>query len=375
VRFRFEPEHDALRSSLRRLLDKYVVGAGGGQPEGDLKETDPDLLRRLADEVGVFALAVPERFGGAGFGLLELGVVFEEAGRSLLGAPLLATTAAAQLLVASGDEAACRHHLPGLAAGELIATVALTEDDPNEPAAHATTATRSGDSWTITGSKRAVLDVDSASALIVSAAAPEGTSLFTVDPTGPGVELVATPSVDLTRRLYDVRLSQAPAAVVGEVGAAETAIMRTLDVLRTLLAAEQVGITRACLDMAAEWAKEREQFGRTIGSFQAIKHKLANVALEHEAAVSAELMALFTADNSPADLPAVARTAAYICGEAALLAAQENIQVHGGMGATWEHSAHFYLRRAHLDRQLLGSPQQHLEALAVHAETSVPALI
>ena len=375
MRFRFDPEHDELRSSLRKLLGEYAGVAGAQRLESDPNGYDPALVRRLAEEVGIFALAVPEQFGGAGFGLLELGVVFEEAGRALLCAPLLSATAATQLLLNSGDDAACAAYLPGIAAGERIAAAALVEDDPADLTAITTKAVPSGDGWALTGTKKYVLDAGAASLLLVTAAGPDGASLFTVDASAAGVEVVASPSVDLTRRLYEVSLNAAPATLIGANGDAAAGLTRTLDVLRTLLAAEQVGITGACLESATAWAKEREQFGRAIGTFQSIKHKLANVALEQEAAVSASLMALFAAQNAPADLPSVARIAAYVCGEAALLAAQENIQVHGGMGATWEHPAHYYLRRAHLDRQLFGSARQHLEALAAHADATVASTL
>jgi alkylation response protein AidB-like acyl-CoA dehydrogenase len=139
-----------------------------------------------------------------------------------------------------------------------------------------------------------------------------------------------------------------------------------------LLAAEQLGVAERCLEMATAYAKDRQQFGRAIGSFQAIKHKLANVLLEVEAATSAVMYALWTADRDVAELPVVAAITGWTCSEAALLAASENIQVHGGIGCTWEHPAHLYLKRATTDRLLYGDPQRHLERLADSLDVRPP---
>jgi alkylation response protein AidB-like acyl-CoA dehydrogenase len=366
MRFRFDPEHEELRLVTRRLLDSSAGATAVQRLEGSSPGWDRDLVKRLSTELGVFGLAVPERLGGSGFGLLELGVVFQEAGRALLCAPLLSTTLASQLLLATDDDDACSERLPGLATGDVVATAAILEAGHGWSAAPMTTAQNSDNGWRVSGTKDLVLDAEPAAWFVVSATTDRGLSLFVVDAATAHVE--PTPSIDLSRRVAQVRFEQAPATLVGVDGDAADALARTRDTALVLLAAEQVGIAEACLEMATAWAKERVQFGRPIGSFQAIKHKLATVRLELEAAVSASMFALWTSQHQPAELVSVARIAAYTCGEAALLAAEENIQVHGGMGATWEHPAHLYLRRASFDRLLLGDPQAHLAALADHIE-------
>jgi alkylation response protein AidB-like acyl-CoA dehydrogenase len=209
-----------------------------------------------------------------------------------------------------------------------------------------------------------VVDGHTADLLVVPASTPAGLSLFLVETAADGVGVEPVPTVDPTRRTARIELRGATATLLGEEGAGGPALQRSLDEATALLAAEQVGLAERCLEMATEYAKQREQFGKPIGSFQAIKHKLATVLLEVEAATSAMMYALFVADRSPAELAEVACIAGVTCSEAALLAAGENIQVHGGIGATWEHPAHLYLKRATVDRQLLGDPQRHLERLA-----------
>jgi alkylation response protein AidB-like acyl-CoA dehydrogenase len=372
MRFRFDPEHDELRLAARRLLDSSAGPAEVHRLAGIEPGWDRTLVQRLSAELGVFGLAIPERFAGSGFGALELGVVFREAGRTLLCAPLLSTTLASQLLLTSGDEIMAAQRLPGIASGEVVATVAVLETDGDWDTPPATTARPSDQHWLVSGTKELVIDAEPADWFVASAATEHGPSLFVIE--APAAHVESAPSIDLSRRVARVRFDQAPATLVGVEGGAADALARTRDVGLVLLAAEQVGIAEACLDMASAWAKQRLQFGRAIGSFQAIKHKLATVRLELEAAVSASMFALWTADNQPAELASVARIAAYTCGAAALLAAEENIQVHGGMGATWEHPAHLYLRRASFDRLLLGDPQAHLEALAKHVESQLASV-
>jgi alkylation response protein AidB-like acyl-CoA dehydrogenase len=227
-----------------------------------------------------------------------------------------------------------------------------------------TTATPDGDGWVLSGAKNWVLDGATAGLLVVSAMTAAGPSLFRVAADAPGVTVQPVETVDPTRRIARVDLAGAPATLLGAEGDARAVLDDARDRAVVLLAAEQVGVAERCLETATEYAKTRVQFGRPIGSFQAVKHKLATVLLEVEAATSAMMYGLWVADRRPAELAEVACIAGSTCGEAALLAAGENIQVHGGMGVTWEHSAHLFLRRATVSRQLLGDPQSHLERLA-----------
>ena len=360
MQFRFSDEHEELRRGLRRLLE----GSGGPASEPD-EPLDDSLIKRLVDELGVYALAVPEDRGGAGFGFVELGVVFHEAGRALLRAPLLSTTLATVLLTDQAvGSAADRELVASVAAGALSAAAAI-----HDPTAVTATTSRSGPDgggdagrWELTGTADWVLDGASAQLLVVAATTPSGPALFTVEPEGSGVAVERVTTTDPSRRVATIHLERCAARMVVEDAAA--ALDRARSIALVLLAAEQTGIAEACLEVAADWARQREQFGRPIGSFQAIKHKLADVRLELEAALSASMYALWAADSSPAELPVAARIAAVTCGEAAVRSAQENIQVHGGIGATWEHPAHLYLRRALLDRLLFGDTQSHLAELA-----------
>jgi alkylation response protein AidB-like acyl-CoA dehydrogenase len=376
MRFRFDPEHDELRQVVRRLLGESAGPASVIAFAGEPVACDPRLAATLAGELGVYGLGVPERFGGAGFGMLELGVVFQEAGRAALGAPLLSPVLAADLLLqaaqaaASGADGLAGAMLARIAAGELIAAPAIAEGPLGWDAVPATAATPGRSGWTLAGAKDWVQDGAQAGLFVVSAAAPDGPALFAVEAGAPGVAAQPVATVDVSRRFARLRLDGAPAIPL-VVPDALAAVRRVRDLGLALLSADHVGVAQRCLDMAVGWAKEREQFGQAIGSFQAIKHKLASVRLELEAAESACLYALWAAQGAPDEFATAARIAAHTCGEAALLAASENIQVHGGIGATWEHPAHVCLRRATVGRRLLADPQALLEDLAQEVEDTV----
>ena len=386
MRFRFDPEHDELRQVVRRLLGESAGPAAVIALADDPAACHPRLTAALA-EIGVYGLGVPERFGGAGFGLLELGVVFQEAGRAALGAPLLSPALAADLLLQAAQAAAADAGglagalLARIAAGELIAAPAIAEGPRGWDAVPSTAATAGGGpaGWTLTGTKDWVQDGAQAGLFVVSATSPDGPALFAVEAGAPGLAAPPVATIDVSRRFSRLRLDGTPATRLA-VPDALAAVRRARDVGLALLSADHVGVAQRCLEMAVGWAREREQFGQPIGSFQAVKHKLATVRLELEAAESACLYGLWAARGAPDEFAAAARIAAYTCGEAALLAASENIQVHGGIGATWEHPAHVYLRRATVGRRLLADPQALLEELAqvventVIATTAVPAL-
>jgi alkylation response protein AidB-like acyl-CoA dehydrogenase len=384
MRFRFDPEHDELREVIRRLFGESGGPAAVSALADEPVACDPRLAARLAGELGVYGLGLPERFGGSGFGMLELGVVFQEAGRAALGAPLLSPVLAADLLLQAAESAAdgadglAGGMLARIADGDLIAAPAIAEGPSGWDAVPSTTATPGRSGWTLDGTKDWVQDGAQAGLFVVSATSPNGLALFAVEAGAPGVAAQRVATIDVSRRFARLHLDGAPAIPLA-VPDALAAVHRVRDRGLALLSADHVGVAQRCLDMAVGWAKEREQFGQAIGSFQAIKHKLASVRLELEAAESACMYALWAAQGSPDEFATAARIAAYTCGEAALLAASENIQVHGGIGATWEHPAHVYLRRATAGRRLLADPQALLEDLArvvedrVFVSTAVPA--
>jgi alkylation response protein AidB-like acyl-CoA dehydrogenase len=297
---------------------------------------------------------------------VELIVVLEEMGRSLLCAPYFATIAlAANAILTSGDDAAKKELLPGIATGDTIATLAFTEDNGRwDEGGIATAATRAGDGWTLDGHKMFVLDGNVANLLVVAARTPAGLSLFAVEGDAPGLTRTPLATMDQTRKQARLELAGVPGRLIGADGGASAGLSRTLDLAAVALAAEQVGGAQRCLDMSVEYAKERVQFGRPIGSFQAIKHKCADMLLEVESAKSAAYYAGWAAAESSDELPVVASLAKAYCSDAYFHAAAENIQIHGGIGFTWEHDAHLYFKRAKSSELMLGDPSYHRELLA-----------
>jgi alkylation response protein AidB-like acyl-CoA dehydrogenase len=327
-------------TAVRRLMD-------------DDTGYDRAVWQQMAQQVGLQGLAIAEEHGGAGFGWQEQAVVFEEMGRALYCGPYFATVAlAAPALALAGGEVAAGH-LPGIAAGDTIATVALDELG----------AESTGDGWAITGEAGYVVDGHVADLIIVPARTAAGVSLFLVvgDAVGLKRELLAT--VDQTRKMARLSFDATPAQPLGAGGAGAEILRGALDVAATLLAAEQVGGAAACLAETVEYAKVREQFGRPIGSFQAIKHVWTDLLLEVESARAAAQFAAWAADCAPAELPVAASMAKAHCSQAYSRVATESIQLHGGIGFTWEHRTHLYFKRAKTSELLLGGIAQHREHL------------
>ncbi len=362
----FSEEQEEFRGAVRRFLaDK--------SPETEVRrlmETDSGydaaVWRQMSDQLGLQGLIVPERFGGSGFGYVELTAVMEEMGAALLCAPYFATVVlGANAVLSCGDEDAQARLLPAIARGETIATLALAEDSGQwEVDAVTATADEDGDAWSLTGHKSYVIDGMTAGLLLVVARAPGGVSLFAVRPDAAGLTRALLNTIDQTRKQARLELDETPATLVGGEGGAAVGIARTLDLAAVALAAEQVGGAQRCLDNAVDYAKERIQFGRPIGSFQAIKHKCADVLVDVESARSAAYYAGWAAAAGDAELPAVASLAKAYCSEAFVHAALENIQIHGGMGFTWEHHAHLYFKRAKSSELLFGDAAYHREQLA-----------
>jgi len=367
VIFAFTAEQLALRDAVAAFTksnsDEATVRAQGETDRG----FDAGVWRSLAEQLDGTGLVVPERYGGSGAGPVELAIVCEQLGRSLYGGPYLSSAVlATTLLVALGDDAANAELLPPLARGERTATVALDEGDGSgDPATLATIATQTSAGWTVSGTKRFVLDGASADSLLIVA---EGPRVFVVDAAAAGVTINALPTLDRTRKQADVVLAEAPARLLaGDAGAA---LRRTLQTAVVMLAAEQAGGARRVLEMAVGYAQQRFQFGRAIGSFQAIKHMCADLLLEVESAHSAAYYAAWalTGETDDADVAEPVALAAAFCSDAYVKAATDNIQIHGGIGFTWDHPAHLYLRRARTDAQLFGNAnrfrEQYLAAVA-----------
>jgi len=365
MNFAFSEEQEELRRAVRRFLQEKSPSSEVRRLMETTEGYDPAVWDQMAGQLGLQALAIPETYGGAGFTHVELTVVFEEMGAALLCAPYFSTVAlAANALLWSGDEAVKKDLLPPIAEGRSKATFALTEDSGQWTSDAVTLQASGGPQWRLDGHKMYVIDGHVADVVLVVARTGAGVSLFAVE--GDATGLVRTPlaTMDQTRKQARLEFSSTPARLVGEEGAAAPVVERTLELAAVALAAEQVGGAQRCLDMAVEYAKTRIQFGRPIGSFQAIKHKCADMLLEVESAKSAAYYAGWAAAEDSDELPVVASLAKSYCSEAYFHAAAENIQIHGGIGFTWEHDAHLYFKRAKSSELLLGDPTYHRELLA-----------
>ena len=366
MNFAFTEEQDQLREFVRSFLETK----SSEEEVRRLMETDEgydqEVWSQMAEQMGLQALIIPEENGGQGFGYVELIIVLEEMGRSLLCAPFFSSVVlGANTLIHSGDDAAKAAHLPGIASGETIATLALAEESGKWNAdGIAMQASGSGDSWTLSGTKMYVLDGNTANLIIVAARTDAGVSLFTVAGDADGLNREALATMDQTRKQSRLTFDNTPATLLGTDGGGWDTLETVLDLAAVGLAAEQVGGAQMCLDMAVEYAKVRVQFGRPIGSFQAIKHKCADMLLEVESAKSAAYYAGWAAGEMNDELPSVASLAKAYCSEAYFHAAAENIQIHGGIGFTWEHPAHLYFKRAKSSELLFGDPTYHRELLA-----------
>ncbi len=365
MNFAFSEEQEELRSAVRRFLQEKSPSTEVRRLMETTDGFDPAVWDQMANQLGLQALAIPEAYGGAGFTRVELTVVFEEMGAALLCAPYFSTVGlAANALLSSEDEAAKTELLPGIADGTTKATFALTEDSGRWDAESVTLAASGGPQWTLDGHKMYVIDGHTADLLVVVARTDAGVSLFAVEGGAPGLVRTPLATMDQTRKQARLEFSSTPARLIGAEGAAAPVVARTLDLAAVALAAEQVGGAQRCLDMSVDYAKTRIQFGRPIGSFQAIKHKCADMLLEVESAKSAAYYAGWAAAEDSDELPVVASLAKSYCSEAYFHAASENIQIHGGIGFTWEHDAHLYFKRAKSSELLLGDPSYHRELLA-----------
>jgi alkylation response protein AidB-like acyl-CoA dehydrogenase len=359
MEFTWTPEQQDLRASIRKLLQSRAPLARTRELAEAGTRLDPALWAAMAQQAGLQGIALPEEHGGGGGSWVELAIVLEEAGRVLLGGPFLSTVVlGAEALIASSDGAAQEEYLPGLAEGELTATLAVAEADGRwAEGSVATRAAGSGNEVRLTGEKELVLDGADADLLLVLARGDRGLSLYAVQPGAAGLAAERLDVLDLTRPMARLRLRDVPARLVGEEGAGWAVVEHVRRAASVLLAAEQVGAMATLADMTAEYACTRRAFGRPIGIFQGVKHRLADMAVRLEMARSAAYWAAWQEPGS-ADLAMGAAVARSYCSEAFLQTAADTIQVHGGTGFTWEHDAHLFLRRARADASLVGPPEQ-----------------
>ena len=374
------PEQDAIRRTLREVLAKRCppeeVRAAAATPAG----YDPELWRQLAEQPGLSGLALPADHGGTGLGPVELALACEETGRVLLPSPLLASSvlaANAVRLLGTDDQRA--ELLPGLAAGTRTAALVLPSPLPNGAAAgggraggvQAKPAGAPGN-WLLYGEAAQVLDGARAELLIVAAHAGgfplSRTVLFLVGGDAAGVTRSRSASLDETRSLGRVELRDVIAVPLGDPARDAEQALSGVGLLAALAAAaEAVGAAEQCLTRTVEYAQVREQFGRPVGAFQAIKHHLADVYVGVESARSAVYYAAWALDGAGADAEAAVLLALAQAQESLRAAAAEAIQVHGGIAITWEHDAHLYFKRAMADELLFGAPHRLRARAADHA--------
>ena len=356
----FSSEHAALSETVREFCAKRspedVVRGLMARGEG----ADRAMWDQMATQIGMQALIIPETYGGLGAGLLELVLVLEELGAALACPSFLPTAIATQTLLAAGDEAAQAAWLPGIADGTTFATVAVVPD-PDAP--QTVDARPAANGWVLDGVVEAVADGLGADLIIVAADAPGGPAFFALEGRTPGLRRVAVRSTDLTRPMARLELAAVPAAPLGGEDPAEV-LPLVVDLAGLLVSAEQIGGARRCADMAADYARTRYQFGRPIGDFQAVAHKCVDMLLAVESARAAVYHAASLASaGASAEFALAAPLAKSASTEASLAVAADNIQVHGGIGFTWEHPAHLYLRRALADGTYMGDARLHRELL------------
>ncbi|HSJ72164.1 MAG TPA: acyl-CoA dehydrogenase family protein [Acidimicrobiia bacterium] len=362
VTFARSEEQTMLVGTLRDMLGDMVDMDGVRDSSLTTAAMDKDVWRAIAD-MGLVGLTLSSAHGGADSPFTDLAVVFEELGRKVVPVPLLSSVMAAAAIDKGGTEEQKAEFLPSIASGSSVATVAFLEDAHGSPDHPRTTATEDAGRWRITGTKRYVTDAIHADLFIVSADTGDGIGVFIIPAGTEGVSVTPIPALDATRPLGELSIDATVASHNRLTGADGSEIIRrACDVGVVAIAQEQVGGASRCLEMSVDYARSRYQFGRAIGSFQAVKHRCADmlVALEHARSVAWH--AAVTLDD-PDEAAIMVPLAKAVCSDAFLKVAGDTIQIHGGIGFTWEHDAHLYLKRAKADSLLLGSVGSHRDRL------------
>ena len=359
----------SVRAACEKFASQQRVRAAAYAGDGACGGVDTELWTVLCAQIEVAQVAASEHLGGVGYGASALGVVAHELGRVLAPVPFVtsAVLATGLLLDANGGDSDAS--LSGLLSGRRTAAAAITGDGGLWSRAAVTlNATRSGDDWHIDGVVRHVLNGTAADDLLVVATVDREPAVFLAHRTAEGISVIAERVLDGTRPMATITFSGAPAALLTDQGPADDLIERNVNLALAVLSAEQVGACERVLEIATDYARTREQFDRPIGSFQAIKHKCADMLVDLEWARSASQAALQALDSRDTESSWRASMAKAVCSESLRNAAQANVQIHGGIGFTWEDSAHLYLRRARTDEVLFGGPGQHWDRVSAHAK-------
>lgn len=370
MRFSFSAEQDEFRTSLRRALEARSTTKDVRRLMATEQGFDPEGWKKLNQEMGLTAVLIPEAYGGAGFGYGELGIVLEEMGRNLLCAPFFSTAAlATAAILNAGTEDQKKALLPAIAAGDVSATFAFSEDSGlNDAASVAMTATPSGSGYKLDGTKSFVLDGHTADLIVVMARKPgskgeEGLSFFTVDGKAAGLDRRLLKTMDETRKLARLTFKGVDAKLLGAEGKAAAPFARTLQQAIVCLANEMVGGAERVREDALDYVKMRMQFGRSIASFQTTKNKAADMLVDVEMAKSTAYYAAAALDEGDADLAAVASLSKAMAAEAYLQTAIHAVQMHGGIGFTWDNDTHLWFKRAKSSEILFGDANYHRELM------------
>jgi alkylation response protein AidB-like acyl-CoA dehydrogenase len=370
MRFSFTAEQDEFRTSLRRALEARSPAKEVRRLMATEQGFDREGWKKLNQEMGLTAVHIPEAYGGGGFGYGELGIVLEEMGRSLLCAPFFSTAVlATTAILNAGTEEQKKALLPKIASGDVTATLAFSEDSGlNDAASVAMTATPSGGGYKLDGTKSFVLDGHTAELIVVLARKPgskgeDGLSFFTVDGAAAGLERRLLKTMDETRKLARLTFKGVEAKLLGKEGAAAPAFAKTMQQVVVCLANEMVGGAERLREDALDYVKMRMQFGRSIASFQTTKNKAADMLIDVEMAKSSAYYAAAALDEGDDDLPAIASLAKSMAAEAYLQTAIHAVQMHGGIGFTWDNDTHLWFKRAKSSEILFGDANYHRELM------------
>ena len=370
MKFSFTEEQDEFRSVLRRFLEDKSPSTEVRRLMATADGWEREQWTKINSELGLTAVAIPEAYGGHGFGLSEQCIVLEEMGRSLLCAPYFGSAVlAASAILYAGTEKQKSELLPGIASGSTVATLAFTEENGSWDNSGLTTIfEKSNSEYSITGTKSFVLDGTTADLIIVLARAPntkkdEGLSLFAVDGQASGLKKELLKSVDETRKLARIHFDQVPAKLLGEEGNAAGPMKKTMTRSIICLANEMVGGAERLREDALEYVKMRMQFGRSIASFQVTKHKATDMLADVELAKSAAYFAAAAFDEEDDETEEAASIAKAASSEAYMQTAIHSIQMHGGIGFTWDNDTHLWFKRAKSSEVFLGDPAHHHEKM------------
>ncbi|HVN91175.1 MAG TPA: acyl-CoA dehydrogenase family protein [Candidatus Binataceae bacterium] len=369
--FGFSEEQEMLRQSARALLEKECPSTLVRRLMEDEKGCDPALWKKMA-ELGWTGLVIPEEYGGSGLNYVDLVLVMEEMGRVVLPSPFIWTTMVAEALIRAGSDAQKKALLPKIASGDLIATIAWLEPSASwDPSSIALAARADGSNCILDGTKLFVSDAHIADCILVatrtSGAGEDGITLFALEANRPGITITSLKTMDQTRKLSEVKFTgvkATPADVVGTIGKGWPILSAIIDRGKVMLAAEMIGGAQKVLDLTVEYAKVRAQFGRPIGSFQAVQHKAANMMIDVEGAKSAIYYASWAVSNNVPDAPVAAAVAKAAASDAFRRVSADGIQLHGGIGFTWDHDLHIYFKRAKSSEFTFGDATYNRELIA-----------